>query len=60
MSIGRRRRMAWSAPSQGSVAEQINWIGFFLLTTVAAIPGLVLLAWVTSRTKVATAGAAAE
>jgi len=44
----------------GSVAEQINWIGFFLLTTVAALPGLALLAWVTSRTKAATAVASAE
>jgi len=44
----------------GSVAEQINWIGFFLLTTVAALPGLALLAWVTSRTKVATATVSAE
>jgi PAT family beta-lactamase induction signal transducer AmpG len=35
----------------GSIAEQINWIGFFLLTTVAALPGLALLAWVTSLTK---------
>lgn len=44
----------------GSVAEQINWIGFFLLTTVAAIPGLILLAWVTSQTRRALATASAE
>jgi PAT family beta-lactamase induction signal transducer AmpG len=44
----------------GSIAEQINWIGFFLLTTVAALPGLALLAWVTSRTKSAVATASAE
>jgi PAT family beta-lactamase induction signal transducer AmpG len=44
----------------GSIAEQINWIGFFLLTTVAALPGLALLAWVTSRTKSAVATASVE
>jgi PAT family beta-lactamase induction signal transducer AmpG len=27
------------------VALQVNWIGFFLLTTVAALPGLAMLLW---------------
>ncbi|TFG87216.1 MAG: MFS transporter, partial [Hyphomicrobiales bacterium] len=28
-----------------NVALQVNWIGFFLLTTLAALPGLAMLAW---------------
>jgi PAT family beta-lactamase induction signal transducer AmpG len=28
-------------------AERLNWIGFFVLTTFAAVPGLLLLAWLT-------------
>lgn len=44
----------------GSLAEQVNWIGFFLLTTVAALPGLALLAWVTSRTRAVVAPVSAE
>jgi PAT family beta-lactamase induction signal transducer AmpG len=34
--------------SSGFFAEAMGWPGFFLLTTVAAVPGLVLL-WVLSR-----------
>ena len=33
-----------TAPPE-NVALQVNWIGFFLLTTVAALPGLAMLAW---------------
>ena len=28
-----------------NVALQVNWIGFFVLTTVAALPGLAMLVW---------------
>ncbi len=31
--------------SAGWLAESLGWIDFFLLTTVAALPGLVLLIW---------------
>ncbi|MBN36577.1 MAG: MFS transporter [Rhodospirillaceae bacterium] len=31
------------------VALQVNWIGFFILTTLAAIPGLVVLLWLMHR-----------
>jgi PAT family beta-lactamase induction signal transducer AmpG len=31
------------------MAQRVNWIGFFLLTTVAALPGLLLLGWLTLR-----------
>ncbi|MFP6759079.1 MAG: hypothetical protein VCC99_12815, partial [Alphaproteobacteria bacterium] len=51
----------WAAAAHGlvgalsvSITEQINWIGFFLLTTVAALPGLALLAWVTTLTRPTT------
>ena len=29
----------------GWMADQVDWVSFFLLTTVAALPGLVLLIW---------------
>ena len=32
-----------------AVALQVNWIGFFVLTTLAAIPGLIMLAWLMRR-----------
>ncbi len=36
-----------AAPQE--VALQVNWIGFFLLTTLAAVPGLIMLAWLMRR-----------
>jgi len=33
----------------GFLAQGLGWPGFFLLTTFAALPGLVLLAWLTRR-----------
>ena len=35
----------WLSSSGGALAEWLDWIGFFLLTTGAAVPGLVLLWW---------------
>jgi PAT family beta-lactamase induction signal transducer AmpG len=29
----------------GWMADQVDWVSFFLLTTVAALPGLLLLIW---------------
>ena len=44
---------AWTwvtnTPPPESVALQVNWIGFFVLTTLAAIPGLVVLVWLMRR-----------
>jgi PAT family beta-lactamase induction signal transducer AmpG len=39
-----------SAPS-GWFADILGWIPFFLLTTGAAIPGLLLLGWVSYRAR---------
>lgn len=33
----------------GWVAERMDWTGFFVLTTAAAVPGLVLLLWMRHR-----------
>ena len=41
-------RTALSAPS-GMLAESTSWVSFFLVTTVAAIPGLLLLWWLMRR-----------
>jgi len=39
----------WLSSPGGWMAEKLAWIGFFLLTTIAAVPGLVLLARLTRR-----------
>ncbi len=33
------------ASGGGWLADQMNWVAYFLLTTVAAVPGLLLLLW---------------
>ncbi|TCS64921.1 AmpG family muropeptide MFS transporter [Varunaivibrio sulfuroxidans] len=33
----------------GWLADQVNWVTFFVLTTLAAIPGLLLLLWMIRR-----------
>jgi PAT family beta-lactamase induction signal transducer AmpG len=33
----------------GWLADQVDWISFFALTTVAAVPGILLLAWMMRR-----------
>ena len=43
MSVAR----TWLSSSGGWLAEQTSWVTFFGLTTVAAVPGLLLLAYVT-------------
>ncbi|MBN4016592.1 AmpG family muropeptide MFS transporter [Rhodospirillaceae bacterium AH-315-P19] len=42
MSVG---RTLFSAPG-GWLADQVDWIPFFLVTTAAAVPGLLLLLWI--------------
>jgi len=37
----------WFSSPGGLLAESVGWVEFFLLTTVAAIPGLMLLWWLT-------------
>jgi len=39
MAFGR----TWLSASSGWVADQTNWITFFLISTFAALPGLLLL-----------------
>jgi PAT family beta-lactamase induction signal transducer AmpG len=41
MAVGR----TWLSASSGWIAEQTDWVGFFLISTVVAIPGLLLLVW---------------
>ncbi len=45
MALG---RTALSAPA-GWLAEQIDWVSFFAATTLGAVPGLLLLAWLIRR-----------
>jgi MFS transporter, PAT family, beta-lactamase induction signal transducer AmpG len=40
-SIGR----VWVGPLAGVLAESVGWPTFFVLSTIAAVPALVLLAW---------------
>jgi len=42
-SVGR----TFLAAPAGRLAEMVDWASFFLITTVAALPGLVLLLWLT-------------
>jgi PAT family beta-lactamase induction signal transducer AmpG len=42
-SVGR----TFLAAPAGRLAEMVDWAPFFLITTVAALPGLVLLLWLT-------------
>ncbi len=46
------------ASSGGAFAETMGWVPFFLFTTVAALPGLVLLWWLMRRDIVPQPGAA--
>ena len=33
----------------GWLADQVDWVAFFIITTLAALPGLMLLAWMMRR-----------
>jgi PAT family beta-lactamase induction signal transducer AmpG len=37
------------ASSGGWIADQMDWVSFFLVSTVAAVPGLILLVWMMRR-----------
>ncbi len=43
--------------SGGWLADQMDWVSFFVVTTGAALPGLVLLVWITRRFSVGANGA---
>ena len=43
----------WLSSSAGYLADWVGWVDFFLLTTVAAVPGLLLL-WLLTRQKATT------
>ena len=42
-------RPIWFSSPAGYLAEWFGWVDFFLLTTLAAVPGLVLLWWLTRQ-----------
>ena len=44
------------ASSGGVLADKLGWVPFFMLTTVATIPALLLLAWIARRESWAVAG----
>ncbi len=35
--------------SSGWIADQVDWVSFFVVSTVVALPGLVLLLWMMRR-----------
>ena len=43
--------------SSGWVADHVDWVTFFVITTFAALPGLVLLVWMIRRYPPEPAGA---
>jgi PAT family beta-lactamase induction signal transducer AmpG len=45
MAVGR----TWLSASSGWVAEQTDWVTFFIISTVIALPGLLMLIWMTRR-----------
>lgn len=45
MAFGR----ALLSSSGGWLADHMSWISFFIVTTAAAVPGLLLLVWITRR-----------
>ena len=48
------------AAGGGYLAEATSWVGFFVLTTLAAVPGLLLLLWLQRRLERTPALAAAS
>lgn len=50
----------WLSSSGGALAEWLDWIGFFLLTTAAAVPGLILLWWLGRAGMAARPGALSD
>ncbi len=45
MAVGR----TWLSASSGYVADQTDWVNFFIISTVIALPGLVMAVWMVKR-----------
>ncbi len=50
----------WLSSTAGYLAEWLGWVDFFLLTTLAAVPGLALLWWLTRQSAATRPGRAME
>jgi PAT family beta-lactamase induction signal transducer AmpG len=50
MAVGR----TWLSASSGYVADQTDWVSFFIISTVIALPGLVMAVWMVKRLPMAT------
>jgi PAT family beta-lactamase induction signal transducer AmpG len=50
----------WLSSGAGYLADSTEWTTFYVLTTLAAVPGLVLLRRVAAATQWASAGGAAS
>jgi PAT family beta-lactamase induction signal transducer AmpG len=48
----------WLASSGGWLSDQMSWPEFFVLTTIAALPGLLLLGWLSRPPRVPAVPAA--
>ncbi|MDH3229107.1 MAG: AmpG family muropeptide MFS transporter [Alphaproteobacteria bacterium] len=49
MAFGR----TWMSASSGWIAEQTDWVTFFIISTFAAVPGLLMLLWMMKRLPIA-------
>jgi PAT family beta-lactamase induction signal transducer AmpG len=56
MAFGR----TWLAASSGWVAEGTDWVTFFVISTVVAVPGLLMLVWIMRRLPMAAQRASGE
>ena len=45
MAVGR----TWLSASSGYVADQTDWVSFFIISTVIALPGLIMAVWMVKR-----------
>ena len=45
MAFGR----TWLSASSGYIADQTDWVTFFIISTVIAVPGLVMAVWMVKR-----------
>jgi len=50
MAVGR----TWLSASSGYVAEQTDWVNFFIISTAIALPGLIMAVWMAKRLPMAT------
>ena len=56
MAVGR----TWLSASSGWVADQTDWVTFFILSTVIALPGLVMAIWMVKRLPMSAQSGAAQ